>query len=276
MKKSWLITGCSTGFGRLLARDLLKKGQQVAATARNVDRLADLAPDDHPDFLRDELDVTRGSQINHAVAAALERFGRIDVLVNNAGYGYFSTFEEGDTDEIRRMFETNVFGLIRLTQAVLPSMRRRRDGLIVNLSSIAGRVAFPRAAFYNATKFAVEALSEALHHEVRPFGIRVAVIEPGAYDTDFGPRSAVRSPGLTDPNAPYAAQAPIWDAAAALMMPEKQDPQQVVDAIIAAADDTTPSFRRLPLGNDAAELVRQRESMSDDEFIGLMTRKYDQ
>jgi len=273
MNKTWLITGCSTGFGRLLAQTLLRQGHRVAATARNLDQLADLKADDEARLLRAALDVTRGAEIRQAVDAALGRFGHIDVLVNNAGYGYFSTFEEGDVDEIRRLFETNVIGLVRVTQAVLPSMRRRRSGVIVNLSSIAGRAAFPRAAFYNASKFAVEALSESMHYEVRPFGIRVVVIEPGSYDTDFGPRSAVRSPGLSDPQAPYAPFAEKWSQVAARMMPEKQDPREVVEGIITAAEQGD-SFMRLPFGRDAVGLVRQRESMTDAEFIGVMTRNY--
>jgi len=273
MSKVWFITGCSTGFGRLLAQKLVRQGQTVVATARNVEQLDALESPSADRLMRVSLDVTRGEQIRISVQAALDRFGRIDVLVNNAGYGYFSTFEEGDVDEIRRMFETNVTGLIRTTQAVLPSMRRQKSGVVVNLSSIAGRVAFPRASFYNASKFAVEALSEALHREVQTFGIRVVVIEPGAYNTDFGPRSAVRSPGLVDPDSPYAHLAKTWTAAAGEMMPTKQDPSDVVDGIIAAATDG-PSFMRIPFGDDATTLVSQRESMSDVEFIETMARRY--
>jgi len=273
MSNVWFITGCSTGFGRLLAQKLVHQGQSVVATARNVGQLDGLESPSADRLMRVSLDVTRGEQIRTSVRGALDRFGRIDVLVNNAGYGYFSTFEEGDIDDIRRMFETNVTGLTRTTQAVLPSMRRQKSGVIINLSSIAGRVAFPRASFYNASKFAVEALSEALHHEVQTFGIRVVVIEPGAYDTDFGPRSAIRSPRLVDEDSPYAHLAKTWTAAAGEMMPVKQDPLEVVDGIIAAATDG-PSFMRIPFGNDATALVSQRESTSDAEFIETMARRY--
>ncbi len=274
MPMSWFITGCSTGFGKLLAQKLLDQGYNVVATARNVDQLADLKAPDEQKMIRAPLDVTRGAQITEAAQTAFERFGHIDVLVNNAGYGYFSTFEDGDVDEIRRMFETNVTGLIRATQAFLPSMRERRSGTIVNLSSIAGRVAFCRAAFYNASKFAVEALSEALHHETRTFGIRVIVIEPGAYDTDFAPRSAVRSPMLADPEAPYAHLADKWSDASARMMPEKQDPMEVVDGIIEAVLADKP-FMRIPFGRDAEALVTERESMSDADFIRAMSQRYE-
>jgi len=157
-----LISGCSTGFGRLLAERALKDGDAVAATARDVRSIEGLAAAHADRCACVPLDVVRGSSIRRCVQASVERFGRIDVLVNNAGYGYFSTQEEGDVDEFRRMLETNVVGLWRLTQAVLPGMRSRRSGTIVNLSSIAGRVAFPRAGFYNASKWAVEAMSEAL------------------------------------------------------------------------------------------------------------------
>jgi short-subunit dehydrogenase len=171
------------------------------------------------------------------------------------------------------MFETNVFGLIRVTQAVLPSMRERRRGTIINISSIAGRVPFPRSGFYSATKWAVEAISESLYYEVRPFGLQVIVIEPGAFATDFGPRSAVRSPSLSDPNSPYAESAQKWTAAAAVMMPRRQDPAEVVEAVIAAARRDEP-FQRVPVGPDAVTLVHERFQTSEADFIGTMTNRY--
>ena len=145
--------------------------------------------------------------------------------------------------------------------------------MVVNLSSIAGRVAFPRAGFYNATKFAVEALSEALYYEVGPLGIRVVVIEPGAYDTDFAPRSAVRSPGLSDPDSPYAGLLRQWGESLAEIMPEKQKPAEVVRGIIEAADSPEP-FLRLAFGNDARKMIDLRQSRPDDEFIAEMRRRY--
>ncbi|NOT02871.1 MAG: SDR family oxidoreductase [Phycisphaerales bacterium] len=272
--KVWFITGCSTGFGRLLAQRLLDGGHRVAATARNVEQLAGLKSAAPDRLLTAPLDVTRGAQIAAAVRSAVDRFGGIDVLVNNAGYGYFATHEQGDIDEIRRMFETNVFGLIRVTQAVLPRMRERRRGTIVNLSSVAGRVAFPRSSFYSATKFAVESMSESLSHEVRPFNIRVIVIEPGSYATDFGPRSAVRDAGLTDPASPYAASAKTWSDVAARLLPDRQDPAEVVDGIVAAVTAPRPPFVRIPFGRDARPLIAERESAGDAEFIENMSRRY--
>jgi NAD(P)-dependent dehydrogenase (short-subunit alcohol dehydrogenase family) len=273
MSRVWFITGCSTGFGKLLAKKLLAAGESVVATARNVEQLGDLLPSDPARLLTYPLDVTRGEQIDHAATCALDTFGRVDVLVNNAGYGYFSTVEEGDVDEFRRDLETNVVGLFRVTKALLPSMRERGAGAIVNLSSIAGRVAFPRAAFYNATKWAVEGFSEALYHEVASFGIRVLVIEPGSYDTDFGPRSAVRSLVSADPTSPYAGVGKLWTDAARKAMPEKQDPMEVVDGIIEAVNGGE-SFARFPFGRDARALVDQRASMSDADFVATMNDRY--
>lgn len=272
MSKTWLITGCSTGFGRLLSRQLIERGDRVCATARNLRDLESLAgPEDR--LLRLSLDVTRLAQVRPAVDRTIEKFGRIDVLVNNAGYGYFALQEDGEIDEIRRMFETNVFGPVRLTQAVLPQLRRQRAGAIVNLSSIAGRVAFPRSGFYSASKFALEALSESLLHEAGALGVRVIVVEPGAYATDFSPRSAVRSPGLDDAKSPYAGQFERWTAAAGRMMPAKQDPIEVVNAIIAAVDGNEP-FVRIAVGRDATTLAQERAALPDAEFINRMARRY--
>lgn len=274
MGKVWLITGCSSGFGRLLAQAALRAGERVAATARRIETLEDLGGESADNLLRLSLDVTRGEQIRLSAARTVERFGRLDVLVNNAGYGYFATQEEGDIDDIRRMFETNVFGLIRMTQAVLPAMRQQKSGVIVNISSIAGRVAFPRSGFYNATKFAVEALSESLYYEVGPFGIRVIVIEPGAYETDFGPRSAVRSAALSDPDSPYAELIGRWaDAVARIFPAERQNPAEVVEGILrAVAGDAR--FVRLPFGVDAVPFVTRRETVRDAEFVRWMREEY--
>jgi len=184
----WFITGCSTGFGRELAKLVLERGWCAVATARNPESLHDLATE--PDrSLALKLDVTSGPQIAAAVAQAEARFGRIDVLVNNAGYGYMAGVEEGEDDEVRALFETNFFGLVNVTRAVLPGMRKRRSGHIVNLSSMGGFVGQASSGYYNATKFAVEGLSEALAKEVEPLGIKVMIVEPGAFRTDWAGRS---------------------------------------------------------------------------------------
>jgi NAD(P)-dependent dehydrogenase (short-subunit alcohol dehydrogenase family) len=189
--KVWLITGASTGFGRELAEHLLQQEERVVATARKPEQLADLVAAHPATALALPLDVTSQQQVDAAIAAALAKFGKIDVLVNNAGYGMVGAIEESAEDEFGPMFATNVFGLIRVTQAVLPHMRERAAGTIVNLSSIGGLVASPGFGMYNATKFAVEGLSEALSQEVKPLGIHVIIVEPGPFRTDFLGRSGV-------------------------------------------------------------------------------------
>lgn len=187
----WFITGCSTGFGRVLAEEVLKAGGKVVATARKPEQIADFEQRYPERALALRLDVTRPDEIESAVAAAIARFGRIDVLVNNAGYGVGGAIEEVSEAEFMPMFETNVFGLIRVTRAVLPHLRRQRSGHILNLSSIGGLTANPGFGYYHATKFAVEGFSEALAAELAPLGVRVTLIEPGPFRTDFLGRSGV-------------------------------------------------------------------------------------
>ncbi|AJY46258.1 oxidoreductase [Martelella endophytica] len=189
----WFVTGCSTGFGREIAKQVLCKGWRIAMTARNVASLEDLVTGNEDRALPLKLDVTVPSEIEKAVAEAEARFSRVDVLVNNAGYGYFSGIEEGEDAEIRRQFETNVFGLNTVTLKVLPGMRACRKGHIFNFSSIGGLIAYPALGYYNASKFAVEALSEALAKEARPLGINVTIVEPGGFRTDWAGRSVIES-----------------------------------------------------------------------------------
>jgi len=184
----WFITGCSTGLGRELAKLVLDCGWCVVATARRQESIQDLATQPSRSLAL-RLDVTSPSQITEAVRHAEATFGRIDVLVNNAGYGYMAGVEEGEDDEVRAMFETNFFGLVNMTCAVLPGMRKRRSGYIVNVSSMGGFVGQASSGYYNATKFAVEGLSEALAKEVDPFGMKVLIVEPGAFRTDWAGRS---------------------------------------------------------------------------------------
>ncbi len=193
MKNVWLITGCSTGFGRALAQELLENGYRVAVTARNIDQVKDLA-DAYPETaIALTLDVTNPSQIKEAVDATITRFGQIDVLVNNAGIGYFAAIEESEDEEVRKMFEINVFGLARMIQEVLPYMRKRKSGHILNIASIGGLRSFPAVGFYNATKYAVDGLSESLYKEVSPLGIKVTIIAPSGFRTDWAGRSAKNS-----------------------------------------------------------------------------------
>jgi NAD(P)-dependent dehydrogenase (short-subunit alcohol dehydrogenase family) len=189
----WFITGCSTGFGRELAKLVLDRGYHAVITARDPSKIQDLTAGHEGRALALKLDVTDKAEVAEAVQKAETSFGSIDVLVNNAGYGYVGAFEESDEGEVRTLMETNFFGLARMIHQVLPGMRRRRRGNIVNISSIGGLVGFPGVGYYNAAKFAVEGLSESLSKEVAPLGIKVLVVEPGPFRTDWAGRSLKRS-----------------------------------------------------------------------------------
>lgn len=194
MKKVWLITGCSTGFGRELAKRVLQSGGIAGVAARNTADVNDLVSPFPETALALKLDVTKPEEIQNAVKQLTEKFGRIDVLVNNAGIGYFGAIEESEEAEVRRMFEINFFGLAAMTNAVLPQMRKQRSGHIINIASIGGLMAFPGIGFYNATKFAVDGLSESLAKEVAHLGIKVTIVAPSGFRTDWAGRSANESP----------------------------------------------------------------------------------
>jgi NADP-dependent 3-hydroxy acid dehydrogenase YdfG len=242
----WFITGCSTGFGHELAMQLVAQGTPVVVTARNPDALS--AFSDKKDVLVLKLDVTDKAQVTAAVAAAHARFGTIDVLVNNAGIGYFAAIEEGEPAEIRRMFDVNVFGMGTVIQAVLPDMRKRRQGFIINVSSIGGLRSFPAIGWYNATKFAVEGLSAALWQEVEPLGIRVMVVEPSGFRTDWAGRSARESKTVI---ADYAATAGKGrHGVRAASGHQAGDPVRAIEAVIKAVEGANPPHHLL-LGNEA-------------------------
>jgi NAD(P)-dependent dehydrogenase (short-subunit alcohol dehydrogenase family) len=190
----WFITGCSTGFGKELARLVLARGWRAIVTARDKARVADLVVGAEDRALALDLDVTDASQVAAAVKAAQERFGRIDVLVNNAGYGYQASIEEGEEDEIRAQFDANVFGLFAITRAVLPLMRAQRSGHVISITSVAGLAGFPGSGYYAASKHAVEGWSDALAIEGKPLGIKVTCIEPGPFRTDWAGRSLKQTP----------------------------------------------------------------------------------
>jgi NAD(P)-dependent dehydrogenase (short-subunit alcohol dehydrogenase family) len=190
MKKNWLITGCSTGFGRALALEALAQGHHVAIASRNIKDVLDII-EKYPDLaLAVTLDVTNKQHITDSVKLTIEKFGIIDVLVNNAGVGYFGAVEESEDDEVRKMFDINVFGLANMIQEVLPFMRKQKSGHILNVASIGGLRSFPGVGYYNATKYAVDGLSEALYKEVAPLGIKVTIIAPSGFRTDWAGRSA--------------------------------------------------------------------------------------
>ena len=245
-KPVWFITGCSTGFGREFAKQVLELGYRVVVTARHPADVEDLAALGEALVLK--LDVTNRRNITAAIKAAEKKFGRIDVLVNNAGIGYFAAIEEGEDKEVRRMFEINVFGLGWMIQAALPGMRRQGKGFVVNVSSIAGLCAFPAAGYYNATKFAVEGLSEALWQEVEPLGIKVMLVEPSGFRTDWAGRSANESKKQI---AAYAATAGAWrKQVRASSGKQPGDPVRAAQAIIKAVECPKPPHHLL-LGNDA-------------------------
>jgi len=273
--RTWFITGCSTGFGRELARLVLERGDQAVVTARDASQVADLVAIAPDRALAQRLDVTDNDQIAAAAAAAKDRFGRIDVLVNNAGYGYQSSVEEGDDREIRAQFEANVFGLFAVTRSILPLMRAQRSGLVVNITSIAGLVGFPSSGYYAASKHAVEGWSDALAVEGAPLGIRVVCVEPGPFRTDWAGRSLRQTPSRI---ADYV------DTAAKRMQMMRDisgkqagDPHRAAQAIIDLADDPAPP-RHVVMGRFAYEtaveqlrdrldsIERQRDSALATDF----------
>ena len=259
----WFITGCSTGFGRELAAAILDRGWRAVVTARDAGRVRDIAAGHEENALALSLDVTDPDQVTTAVKAAEDRFGAIDVLVNNAGYGYQASVEEGEDAEIRAMFEANVFGLAALVRAVLPGMRSRRRGHIVNISSVAGFIGYPASGYYAATKHAVEGLSDSLAKEVAPLGIKVLCVEPGPFRTDFAGRSLHRTQSRI---ADYA------DTVAARMRTMSEtsgqqagDPARAAEAIIAAVQSPdTP--QHLVLGRIGVENVTKTLRATLDEI----------
>ncbi|HTD97251.1 MAG TPA: oxidoreductase [Edaphobacter sp.] len=251
----WFITGASTGFGRILAEEVLKSGGSVVATARKLDSIADLEKQ-YPNQARAlALDVTDQAQVDSAVTQSIERFGRVDVLVNNAGYGVAGAIEEASEAEFMPMFETNVFGLLRVTRAFLPQLRKQRSGHILNLSSIGGLVAISGMGYYHATKFAVEGLSEALAAELAPLGIRVTLIEPGPFRTDFLGRSGVVAANRI---ADYDSTAGnIRTYFSEQNGKQRGDPLRAVHAMIAVVESPNPPLRLL-LGAAALQRLRAK------------------
>jgi NAD(P)-dependent dehydrogenase (short-subunit alcohol dehydrogenase family) len=250
---TWLITGCSTGFGRALARAVLARGWNAAVSARDPATVADIVAGHEATALPLRLDVTDPAQVAAAVRDAEKRFGAIDVLVNNAGYGYRAAVEEADDADIRRLFETNFFGLVGLTKSVLPGMRARGRGHIVNISSVAGRMAQPGSGYYSASKFAVGGLSDALRKELEPLGIRVTVVEPGGFRTDFAGRSLRQSSRPIDAYAKTAGLRRKENSTSDGRQPG--DPVRAAEAIIKAVQADKPPFR-LVLGRSAVQRIR--------------------
>jgi NAD(P)-dependent dehydrogenase (short-subunit alcohol dehydrogenase family) len=250
---TWLITGCSTGLGRALADAVVAAGHNAVVTARDVAKVADLAEPAPQRVLGVALDVTEPEQVASAVRQADERFGGVDVLVNNAGYGYRGAVEEGDDAEVRELFETHFFGSVAMIKAVLPGMRARRGGAIVNISSIGATVTPVGSGYYAAAKAAIEGMSGALRGELAPLGISVTVVEPGAFRTDFAGRSLAQSATVIDDYAATAGQRRKENDT--MDGNQAGDPAKAAAAIITAVEsDEPPGF--LLLGPDALAIYR--------------------
>ncbi len=260
-KPVWFITGCSTGFGRHIAKHVLELGYPTVVTSRDPEDVRDLAQ--LGDALVLKLDVTDRSQAESAIKAAEEHFGGIDVLVNNAGIGYFAAVEESDEEEVRKMFDVNVFGLCRMIHIALPGMRERGTGFIVNLSSIGGLRSFPALGYYNSTKFAIEGLSEALWQEVEPLGIKVMLVEPSGFRTDWAGRSANESKQQIDGYADTADK--NIRQLRAISGNQSGDPARAAEAIVYAVESPNPPHRLL-LGNDAYDGAMAKLDELRDEF----------
>ncbi|MFL9874702.1 oxidoreductase [Paraburkholderia megapolitana] len=259
----WLITGCSTGFGRELARLVLARGWRAVVTARDESKVQDIVRGYEDQALVLPLDVTKRKQIEHAVAQTISRFGRIDALVNNAGYGYLAAIEEGEDDAVREMFEANVFGLVDMTKAVLPTMRAQKSGIIVNVSSIGGLTSFAATGYYHGTKYAVEGISESLAQEVKPLGIDVLIVEPSAFRTNWaGPSIKQSATQIADYSATAGERRKQTEARSGN---QPGDPVRAAQAIIDAALSDTPPLRLL-LGKMALELARKKLDLLRQDF----------
>lgn len=251
----WFISGCSSGFGRAVAEQVLARGWRAVVTARRQASVEPLAARHAGNALALALDVTRPEQVRAAVAAAEQRFGGIDVLLNNAGYGYQASVEEGDEAEIRALFDANVFGLFALTRAVLPIMRRQRRGHVFNITSLAGLCGFAASGYYAASKHAVEGWADSLAVECNPLGIRVTCIEPGPFRTDWAGRSLHRTPsGIADYTGVVAARMQQTEDHSGR---QPGDPQRAAELIIELSQHAQPP-RNIALGARAIEMGTQR------------------
>ena len=261
--RTWLITGASRGFGTLITQQALAAGDAVIATARNPEDIqARLGQ--HPNLLAVRLDVTREEDAHAAVAAGIRHFGQIDVLVNNAGYGVLGAVEETSASETERLFATNVFGLLNVTRAVLPHMRRQRSGHVINISSLGGYQAYMGWGVYGSTKFAVEGISEAMHQELAPLGIKVTVVEPGFFRTDFLDDQSLVKTALELPD--YAATVGVMrHYAEAANHAQPGNPAKLAEALLAVANAANPPLR-LALGSDAVARIEAKNSAVEQEL----------
>ena len=261
-QKVWIITGASRGIGAEIAKAVLSAGDKLVATARKTTSLDYLGQSDNA--FKTAMDVTSEEQVQAAASAALAHFGRIDVLVNNAGYGLLGAVEEASAKEIENLYRTNVFGLLNVTRAILPAMRKQRSGHIINLSSDAGYLAGPGWGLYASTKFAIEAISEALHAELAPLGIRVTALEPGFFRTDFlGSESLATTAERISDYAPTVGK--MLELAASRHGHQPGDPRKLAQAVIQIANAPEPPLR-LPLGPDTLARIAEKNAFVTKEI----------
>lgn len=267
--KVWFITGASRGFGALMAKEALAAGDAVVATARNPKTVTDQIGD-HPNLLAVALDVTNEGQAQEAAAKAVERFGRIDVLVNNAGYGLLGAVEEATAGEIEKLYGTNVFGLLKVTRAVLPSMRRQRSGHILNFSSIGGYQGHPGWGVYGSTKFAVEGLSESMASELEPFGIKVTIVEPGFFRTDFLADNSLSVSAASIPDYVGTPAGNMRGFAADANHAQPGDPARLAVGIVTLVNSPNPPLR-MPFGSDTVAVIEAQNARVAKELEAWRT-----
>jgi NAD(P)-dependent dehydrogenase (short-subunit alcohol dehydrogenase family) len=275
-QKVAIVTGSSTGIGYQTSLELARNGFLTYATMRNLNKAENITSVATKEVLPlhgKQLDVTDDASVKNAVEAILSETGeRIDVLVNNAGYGLNGAFEDLAMEEIKAQYETNVFGLIRVTQAVLPTMRRQKSGTIVNISSGAGRFGFPSGSAYVSTKFAVEGLSESISYELEPFGIKVVIVEPGVIRTNFG-NGLVVAKKSQDPKSPYSQKMQKIANSFEKLMKNSSSPELVANVVLKAVKDESPNLRYLA-GNDVEQWLGAKRNMSDEEFYKMMSQNF--
>lgn len=270
-KKVAIVTGSSSGIGNAIVLELARNNFITYGTMRNLDKISDLktiADQENLKIYFKQLDVTDDNSVKNAINSIVAETGRIDVLVNNAGYGLVGAFEDLSLDEVQKQFETNVFGVIRVTQAVLPTMRKQESGIIVNISSGAGRFGYPTASAYVSSKFALEGLTESMSYEIEPFGIRTVLIEPGVIKTNFfNSMSLARK--SKDPDSPYLQMMQVMEKSVTKMLEKGTIPQYVAKTVLEAVTSKNPKLRYL-VGKDVEQWMENKKKMSDEEFHDMM------
>jgi NAD(P)-dependent dehydrogenase (short-subunit alcohol dehydrogenase family) len=266
-----VVTGSSSGIGLAASLALAKNGYVTYATMRNLskqDSIQSVAEKEHLSIRTVQLDVTDENSVKNAIQSILSESGRIDLLVNNAGYGMTGAYEDIGMDEIKSLYETNVFGVIRVTQAVLPIMRKQGSGRIINISSGAGKIGYPGGSAYVSSKFALEGLSESMAYEIEQFGIKTVLVEPGFVRTKIGENMAI-SKKTQDPNSPYSQMMQMMSSNQERMLENGSDANLVAEVVVEAATAKEPNLRYLA-GKDVQQMVAAKKSMSDEEFQKMM------